>query len=147
MWDVSYVDTPVVALRDTDTNGALNARMYYLWDAARNVTAVMFGGATGVAERLHYDAYGKVQFYTAGWSTKSGTSYGTVHTFTGREYDSESGLYYFRARYYDPSLGRFVGRDPIGYADGMNLYRAYFVPGGLDPSGLDVVWMLGRQFL
>ena len=128
VWDVSYVDTPVVALRDTDTDGALNARMYYLWDASRNVTAVMFGGATGVAERLHYDAYGKVQFYTAAWSTKSGTSYGTVHTFTGREYDSESGLYYFRARYYDPSLGRFVGRDPIGYADGMNLY-----PGVLRP--------------
>jgi len=46
-------------------------------------------------------------------------------------------LYYFRARYYDAQLGRFVGRDPLGYVDGMSLYQGYFVPGGVDPFGLD----------
>ena len=45
-------------------------------------------------------------------------------TFTGREYDPESGLYYYRARYYDPRAGRFLTRDPIGFAGGdVNLYR------------------------
>ena len=43
---------------------------------------------------------------------------------------------YFRARYYDPNLGEFISRDPLGYVDGMSLYRAYFVPGGMDPLGL-----------
>jgi RHS repeat-associated protein len=45
-------------------------------------------------------------------------------TFTGREYDPESGLYYYRARYYDPRAGRFISKDPIGFAaPDVNLYR------------------------
>ena len=40
-----------------------------------------------------------------------------------------------RARYYHAELGRFISRDPIGYVDGMNLYRAYFVPTYVDPTG------------
>ena len=44
-------------------------------------------------------------------------------------------LQLIRARYYHAELGRFISRDPIGYVDGMSLYRAYFVPGGADPSG------------
>ena len=43
---------------------------------------------------------------------------------------------YFRARYYSPQLGQFISRDPLGYVDGMSQYRAYFVPGGVDPWGL-----------
>jgi len=43
-------------------------------------------------------------------------------TFTGRRYDSESGLYYYRNRMYSPNLGRFISKDPKGYVDGMNLY-------------------------
>jgi RHS repeat-associated protein len=39
------------------------------------------------------------------------------------------------ARYYHAELGRFISRDPIGYVDGMNLYRPYFVPGAVDPTG------------
>ena len=46
------------------------------------------------------------------------------YTFTGREYDAESGLYYYRARYYDPRAGRFLTKDPIGFGGGdVNLYR------------------------
>ena len=42
--------------------------------------------------------------------------------FTGREFDKETGLYYYRARYYNPQIGRFLQTDPIGYGDGMNWY-------------------------
>ena len=44
--------------------------------------------------------------------------------YTGRELDSETGLYYYRARYFDPALGRFISEDPIGFSAGdTNLYR------------------------
>ena len=43
--------------------------------------------------------------------------------FTGRDFDKESGLYYYRARYYNPEVGRFMQTDPVGYIAGMNLYR------------------------
>jgi RHS repeat-associated protein len=45
------------------------------------------------------------------------------YAFTGREWDPETGLYYYRARYYDPKIGRFISDDPIGLAGGdVNLY-------------------------
>ena len=39
---------------------------------------------------------------------------------TGREFDKETGLYYYRARYYDPMEGRFISKDPIGFKGGIN---------------------------
>ena len=44
------------------------------------------------------------------------------YLFQGRRLDEESGLYYFRNRYYDPEHGRFISRDPEGFVDGPNLY-------------------------
>ena len=59
--------------------------------------------------------------------------------FTGREWDPEIGLYYYRARYFDPKIGRFISEDPIGFAGGdVNLY-AYVrgnPPNLVDPGGL-----------
>jgi RHS repeat-associated protein len=42
--------------------------------------------------------------------------------FTGRYYDAETGLYYYRARVYNPYIGRFMQTDPSGYKGGINLY-------------------------
>ncbi|MCP4547096.1 MAG: hypothetical protein GY835_11575 [bacterium] len=44
-------------------------------------------------------------------------------TFHGRPYDAETGLYYFRNRYFDPEMGRFITPDPLGYVDGPSMYQ------------------------
>ena len=68
--------------------------------------------------------------------------------YAGRRYDAETGLYYVRARYYDPDLGRFLSRDPLGYAAGANLY---LYAGGnpavyTDPDG-ELIFLLGVPLL
>jgi RHS repeat-associated protein len=70
----------------------------------------------------------------SGWRTNDGEdSFGKVTAsagslvnpfqYTGREMDSETGLYYYRARYYDPTSGRFLSEDPAGWAGGNNFFR------------------------
>lgn len=77
-----------------------------------------------------YDAWGRIE------TGESRPGY----AFTGREWDPETGLYYYRARYYDPSSGRFIAEDPIGFDAGPNFYG--YVLGnpviGRDPLGLKV---------
>ncbi len=81
------------------------------------------------------------------WGNTIGTT-GTIpqYGYTGREPDA-SGLIYYRARYYDPTLGRFVQRDPIGLQGGINPYA--YVRGNplnlTDPSGLDPLNPVARM--
>ena len=91
-----------------------------------------------VVEYYRYDAYGEVSVYDGGWVYQGSSSIvDNPYLFTGRRLDDETSLYYYRARYYSPSLGRFVQRDTLGYVDGMNLYE--FVKGNpinwIDPMG------------
>ena len=60
------------------------------------------------------------------------------YAFTGREWDPETGLYYYRARHYDPRIGRFISEDPIGFSGGINYYSYVRNNPALlfDPSGL-----------
>jgi RHS repeat-associated protein len=57
---------------------------------------------------------------------------------TGREHDPDSGLYYYRAKYYDPTIGRFLTEDPKGFKAGVSFY-AYCKNNPInanDPTGL-----------
>jgi RHS repeat-associated protein len=63
-----------------------------------------------------YQPYGAV--------TATGTASGNTQTFTSREHDPDTGLLYYRARYYHPELGRFLSQDPAGFGGGStNLYH------------------------
>ncbi|WP_017327099.1 RHS repeat-associated core domain-containing protein [Synechococcus sp. PCC 7336] len=65
--------------------------------------------------------------------------------YTGREFDGETGLYYYRARYYDPSAGQFISQDPLSFGAGdANLYRYVFNSplAFTDPSGQIIVTAL-----
>ena len=56
------------------------------------------------------------------WGSPLQGSSTSGYAYTSREWDTEIGLYYYRARYYDPSKGRFISEDPIGTYDGPNRY-------------------------
>ncbi|WP_417733988.1 RHS repeat-associated core domain-containing protein [Rosistilla oblonga] len=91
-----------------------------------------------VLNRLSYDSFGNLLLETD-------TVFSTRYQFTGREFDEAIGLHYYRARFYDASLGRFVSEDPIGFASSdVNLHRyVHNRPIELnDPSGLDY-WIEG----
>jgi RHS repeat-associated protein len=92
--------------------------------------------AGNVIERYSYTAEGEPTIYEANGTTlRTTSSYANQTMFTGRRYDEETLLYYFRGRYYDPEQSNFISRDSSGYHDGMSLYLAYFVPNGIDPTG------------
>ena len=131
--------------------GATSDTLWYLQGNNYNVEALT--NRTGaIVERYAYTPYGEPTVYTAAgtdgkWFTSddvtaSVSAKGNALTFQGRELDSETGVYYFRNRYYSAGMGRFVSRDPLGYGAGdQNLMR--FVRNGvissLDPFGLEAL--------
>jgi len=58
-----------------------------------------------------------------GNTTASSGSTRNPFRYTARDLDSETGLYYYRARYYDPHIGRFISEDSVRFAEGANFYR------------------------
>jgi len=78
-----------------------------------SVVAITDAG-NNVVQSYDYDSFGMAQ---------PSTVFANCYTYTGREWDKETGLYYYRARYYDPMEGRFISKDPIGFRGGdVNLY-------------------------
>jgi len=100
-------------------------------DGLGSITSL--SGATGITDTYTYKPFGI--------TTATGANPNRFR-FTGREWDQETGLYYYRARYYDPNTGRFFSEDPIQFGGGDNFYTyAFNSPSNLnDPSGLDPAW-------
>lgn len=95
---------------------------YYHKNHLGSVTAIS-NSKGKLVERYHYDAFGNPTFLDDKGNLISESTIGNTILFTGRSYDAESGLYYYRARHYNAETGRFMQRDPIGYFDDYNLYR------------------------
>jgi RHS repeat-associated protein len=94
-------------------------------------------GSVAAATDLQGDILGSARYDSWGNTTEA---IGTIPRFgyTGREPDA-TGLIYYRARYYDPQIGRFTQRDPKGFVDGINRY-AYAINSPvnfIDPWGTD----------
>ncbi len=118
-------------------------------DVTYDVVAIT-DGTGAVVERFLYDPYGKSTVLDPNFAFDSDSlsDYDWETRFTSREFDKETGLDYFRARYWGSHVAQFLGRDPIGYPDGYNTYSGYFVPAWMDPSGLsnvDCTYETGRN--
>jgi RHS repeat-associated protein len=90
-------------------------------------------GTTSVVNHVRYDTFGQIVGQT-------NSAFQPFFAYTGREWDPAVGLYFYRARWYDPRAGRFLSEDPIGFAAGdANLSR--YVGNGptlwVDPSGMN----------
>ena len=134
IWGSRYVDDLILRDRDTTGSGTLNERLYALQDALFSIAALC-DDAGGVLERCTYTPYGQPTFYNASYVAPHGTSnYAWDYLFTGRRLDVQTGLYLYRARYYHAEFGRFIGRDPIMYSGGINLY-AYAVSNPITRTG------------
>ena len=107
-----------------------NGTGWYLSDRLGTVREIL-DSVGAIVNELVYDSYGRIL-------TQSNPEFGDRFTYTGREWDEALGLYYYRARFYDPAMGRFISQDPIGFSSGdANLYR--YVGNNpidhVDPSG------------
>ncbi len=133
------IDEPLSELRSGTAS-------YYHADALGTVTSLA-NSSGSVVNAYAYDSFGQL--------TASTGSISNTFKFTARDSDVETGLYFYRARYYLPSAGRFISEDPIGFNSGDINFYPYSVNNPVDlfdPSGLTWEsnntffwdWVLGR---
>ncbi len=122
-------DNPLIWYEGTGTSN----KSYLYADERGSISAVTNSSGT-VTTVYGYDDYGIP-------STLSGSA-NSRFRYTGQTWLPEIGLYYYKARMYAPSIGRFLQPDPIGYGDGMNMY--IYVGddpvNGTDSTGLQETW-------
>jgi RHS repeat-associated protein len=130
--DPTAVDRYVVY----QTYSWFNNNWIYHWstvpvtDRRNNVVALVTTGGVDPDSIRSYDLHGL--------EVDTSYYYAQPHRFAGRVWDEESDLYYYRSRYYDPSLGRFISVDTIGIWGDLNNYgNGYAYVGNMGNSGLD----------
>jgi RHS repeat-associated protein len=106
----------------------------------------MFGGVEFKVQHYDYSAFGKILAIKDGNGNDvtDAPLIDQSFTYTGREFDKESGLYYYRARFYDPNIGRFLQVDPDAgiLSNPITHINKYIYAGNnpinlIDPSGKD----------
>jgi len=134
--------------RIADYDGSNNLVARYVYGAHLDEPLLVVDDNEDVVAYLHHDRLGSIiatsddngdvinsyKYMPWGEGTISGTTFG----FTGQRYDAETGLYYYKNRYYSPTLGRFLQPDPVLYRDTLNTYGyAHNNPLSLvDPLGM-----------
>lgn len=112
------IDEPIAMISGSNT-------YYYNRDGLGSTSELTDGTGTTV-EKYQYDVYGKTIIKDSSDNVLTASAIGNRFGFTGRELDVETGLYFYRARYYSPDLGRFLQTDPVDYMDGSSIYEYCF---------------------
>jgi len=143
----SYVWGPGIDnLLSMTTYGGTTNTYYALKDHLGSVLALT-DSSGNIVESYRYDAWGRTTVYAANGSALTASAVGNRYCWQGREYSWKTGLYYFRARWYEPVTGRWLSNDPIGISGGLNQY--VFCNNNpvnfRDPFGLDAEIIVGAD--
>jgi RHS repeat-associated protein len=92
-----------------------NHHFFYHADGNGNISAILNEAGNLVAQ-YRYDPFGNVTY------SKGALADINLYRFSSKEFTTNSGLYYYGFRFYDPNLQRWLNKDPIGEAGGINLY-------------------------
>jgi RHS repeat-associated protein len=111
----------------------VGSNKYYFSQNMNSSVEVVTNSSGAVAEKYRYDAYGGQTILSPSGAVLTSSAISNRIGYTGR-YQDETGLLFFRTRYYSPRLGRFISRDRA-FFNGPNLYQAYFAPHAVDPTG------------
>lgn len=113
------IDQPVLMVTDYNGDGELDT-LSIVRDRQNSVKLIL-NEKKEIIQEVSYSAYGETQITNRG---QQNPKLNNIFYYTSRELEPELGIYYYRARYYDPGTGRFLSEDPIGFAAGdYNLYR------------------------
>ena len=127
------IDEPLI-LKNTSTQ----ANYYYHADGLGSITALSDTNGA-IVETVEYQAYGKPVFKDAQGTIIPNSAIDNIYSYTGREYDPETGLLNYRFRQvYDVETGRFAQDDPVGFIGGINFtaYADNSPTNYIDPFGL-----------
>ena len=113
----------VLRLDNYNADGTAIENSYYFHTNGIGSTTAITDINGNIIERYSYGLYGIPTIKNALDQVIAESSIGNEYMFQGRRFEKESGLYYYRARHFDPVLGRFLSGDPLGYRDSMNLYQ------------------------
>jgi len=153
--DHRYMNGPAIDQVFADETGG-NGVLWYLSDTQNTVRDVAkyasttAGTQATVRNHLEYNSFGNVTSADDPTTATvndgdrpglegAGNEFSPQRSYTGREPDPSTGLIYYRARWYDPRIGRFISEDPIGFAAGdtnLSRYVGNSTHNAVDPSGL-----------
>jgi RHS repeat-associated protein len=120
VWGLRYIDDLV--LRERSVIGTLDERLYGLQDGNWNMIALT-DTVGDIQERYAYHAYGTPKFLTAAFGNRTNSNYNWETLYTGYRWDRFNKAYFVRDRNLHPSIGTWQSRDPIAYANGLNLFQ------------------------
>ncbi len=110
----SYIDDPI----KTEFQGET---YYYVKDRQYSITGILDNSGE-IVETYRYSSFGLMTIFDKNGNKTPSSAIANPYGYTGRRWDAESSLWYYRNRMYSATIGRFLQRDPAGYVDGMCLY-------------------------